>query len=517
MERDAAVHAPNFLALMKIQQLLDHHRILRNPFAEEDAQTDPVFKDHCIESTFHPTWDKVYGDPAEPSTAVVFGEKGSGKTAMRLQIARHLEEYNRAHPGQRDFVIHYDDFNPFLDRFHEHAGRRRRADKVLNRWHLWDHMDAVLQLGVTGLVDRILGVRHPSPATQGEIVSGDVDELDRHQARDLLLLAACYDQSTAETFKGRWHRLRKRLKFGTLLAQWDFALGIAVNVLVILLLVVLAANGQMWWWIGWWTWLWLLPILGGWVPYVWRLWKCFRLSRGVAHRMRTGNVQAASLRHALMHFSWPELAGQPLPNKDRTDDRYELLAKFQGILQSLGFTGIVVLVDRVDEPHLINGSSELMKALVWPMLDNKFLKHPGLGLKLMLPVELTRFIDREEREFYQRARLDKQNMVRSFEWTGEALFDVANARIAACAADGATPKLHDLFDESLGDRRLIESLRSLRVPRHLFKFLYRLLVAHAGAHTDSTPVWRISAETFESELAVYHREQDAFDRGLGAG
>ena len=68
--------------------------------------------------------------------------------------------------------------------------------------------------------------------------------------------------------------------------------------------------------------------------------------------------------------------------------------KFQGVLRSLRFDGIVVLVDRVDEPYLINGSTELMRALVWPMLDNKFLKHPGLGLKLLLPIELERLFDR---------------------------------------------------------------------------------------------------------------------------
>ena len=61
-----------------------------------------------------------------------------------------------------------------------------------------------------------------------------------------------------------------------------------------------------------------------------------------------------------------------------------------------------MLVDRLDEPHLINGSAELMKAVLWPLLDNKFLKHPGLGLKMMLPMELTRYIEREERPFYER-------------------------------------------------------------------------------------------------------------------
>ena len=27
----------------------------------------------------HPAWDKFFGSPADPSTALVFGEKGSGK------------------------------------------------------------------------------------------------------------------------------------------------------------------------------------------------------------------------------------------------------------------------------------------------------------------------------------------------------------------------------------------------------------------------------------------------------
>jgi hypothetical protein len=32
---------------MKIQDFLEHHGIGRNPFAEEDAKSDKVFKDHC--------------------------------------------------------------------------------------------------------------------------------------------------------------------------------------------------------------------------------------------------------------------------------------------------------------------------------------------------------------------------------------------------------------------------------------------------------------------------------------
>src|ERR1700761_988534 len=159
---------------MRTQQFLEHHGVAYTPFAEEDAQTDPVFKERCIDSTYHPTWDKIYGNPAEPATSIVFGEKGSGKTAMRLQIVRHLAAYNQSHPAARVFVIEYDDFNPFLDRFRDRlSSRRQRSDRALAEWKLWDHMDAILSLGVTGLVDRILEVKQPNDAAGAD--AGTID------------------------------------------------------------------------------------------------------------------------------------------------------------------------------------------------------------------------------------------------------------------------------------------------------------------------------------------------------
>jgi len=499
---------------MKITQFLDHHQIARNPFAEEDAQTDPVFKELCIQVVYHPAWDKVYGDPKEPSTAVVFGEKGSGKTAMRLQIANHVDEYNAKTDEQKLFIVHYDDFNPFLDRFQQHVGGKK-VDKLLAKWELWDHMDAIMSIGVTGMVDRLLDVKQPSRAVHGEFKAAKVEELDRHQRRDLLLLAACYDQSSAQTSSSRWERLRKQLNYGVLMSQATSGIGFAWTVAMITLLAVLgmykihAGLHSLW--------LYPLAVALGWLPWAWRWFSNWRLARGVARHVRVGNHDVHSLRKVLSNFTRTELAAQPLPNKERTDDRYELFAKFQGLLNEFGYSGVLVLVDRVDEPHLINGSAEMMKLLIWPLLDNKFLKHPGLGLKLMLPIELTRFIEREEREFYQRARLDKQNMIRSFQWTGEALYDMANARMKACAKKDAEPVLADLFDDSLSKTRLVDSLRTLRVPRHLFKFLYRLLVDHCNAYSDSEPEWNISGQTFEKTLALYSKDQDSFDRGMGAG
>jgi hypothetical protein len=497
---------------MKTEQFFEHHGIRSNPFAEEDAQTDPVFKEFCIDSTRHPTWDKIYGEPADPATSIVFGEKGAGKTALRLQIVRHLSEYNRKNPTKRAYVIEYDDFNPFLDRFRDRFGtRHRRADKVLADIKLWDHQDAILSIGVTGLVDRILEARHTSDSLANEFGQADLRALDRHQSRDLLLLAACYDTSTSETMKGRWTRLRRKLRYRAWPAQWDFALGVLVTVATV---GVIAYQEQ-------WTWLqtpWpYLIVLAGWAIWLARFVRRYFQAASIARNVRVGKRPTNALRQVLMSMRSSDLVGQPLPRKQRTDDRYELLAKFQGILKTLGFDGIVVLVDRVDEPHLINGSVEQMRALLWPMLDNKFLKHPGIGFKLLLPIELSHYLDREDRDFYQRARLDKQNMVPSLEWTGEALFDVATARIKACAIPGSNPALKDLFDPVITERRLTDAFRGLRVPRHLFKFMYRLIVAHCNAYTDEAPNWKISSERFESVLALYTRDQDAFDRGLRAG
>jgi len=496
---------------MRLQQFLEHHGIARNPFANEDAQTDPVFKEHCLTKTYHPSWDKIYGNPEEPSTSVVFGEKGSGKTALRLQMRQHLELHNKAHADSRVWVIEYDDFNRFLDRFRDTLGRRgRRTDKMLSEWKLWDHMDAILALGTTQLVDRIL-----APQTKGSAASNgeriDVNKLDRLQGRDLLILAACYDQSLAESPKVRWQRLRRKLRYYRLSPYLPALLGLLVSGVAVGIVV----TQEKWDWLEH-PWIYL-AMAAGWLPWLWRVLSRWNLAWGVARQVRVGEHQINPLRKLLMRFPSEAIAGQPLPNKERTDDRYELLIKFQGILKALGYPGVIVLVDRVDEPHLINGSATQMRALLWPMLDNKFLKHPGIGFKLLLPIELSHFIDREDHDFYQRARLDKQNMVPSLEWTGEALYDVANDRIRACATHGQQPTLRSLFESGISDRRLVEVLRSLRVPRHVFKFLDRLFVAHAGAHTDENPSWEISSASFESTLALYQRDQDAFDRGVGAG
>lgn len=500
---------------MRTEKFLEHHGVSTNPFAEEDAQTDPVFKTRCRTSTFHPAWSKVFGDPSDPATSIVFGEKGAGKTAMRLQIMGKLAEHNRDDPERKIWVIEYDDFNPFLDRFADRLPARRQKDssKVLEEWKLWDHMDAILSLGVTNLVDLVLGTTAPGNPSANRIKNDIRSRLDKHQKRDLLLLSACYDDSLSESFATRTSKLRRKLWYGGWGAKAATLAGFTASAAMLALVLWLWYEENLTE-----TWGWIAVVIAvlAWVPWMVRCWRCHFQARGVAKHVRVLKRDTSSLRRLFMKMNDRDLHGQPLPNRRRTDDRYELLAKFQGVLQSLGFNGILVLVDRVDEPHLVNGSVELMRDFVWSMLDNKFLKQPGVGLKLLLASELVEHLNRETREFHQRARIDKQNMIPSLDWTGEALYDLANARLEACAAEGHTPQLRSLFGDSVTDQRLIDAFRALRTPRNLFKFLYRVIVAHCNSHTDASPVWEINKETFEATLAVYGREQAATDRGLSA-
>ena len=125
-------------------------------------------------------------------------------------------------------------------------------------------------------------------------------------------------------------------------------------------------------------------------------------------------------------------------------------------------------------------------------------------------------MDREDRDFHQRARLDKQNLIRSLGWTGQSLFDMANARIAACAAEGRAPKIPDLFDgrrRAPADRRVRHAAGAAApVQVHVPPADGPLQRPHRRR-----PEWKISGPTFESTLALYQRDQDAFDRGVGAG
>ncbi|MDR3181336.1 MAG: hypothetical protein LBT89_00190 [Planctomycetaceae bacterium] len=500
---------------MKIRDFFDYYGVIGNPFAEEDAQNDDVFKRFCLTNSFHAAWDKVYGNPAEPATSVVFGEKGSGKTALRLQMIRMLTEYNTGHQGCRPLVIDYSDLNPFIDQFKQRFPRGRKIQKVFARYEIWDHLDAILSLAVTQLVDRILEpgqMPHPAAVDTKPL---PIEKLNPHQVRDLLLLSACYDTSRSENTLTRWIKLAKNLQYVRWYSpryplSWEWTFG----VLFTFFTAYLAWHFTKTFYTLLTPWLWSI-IIGSWLPGIikdgkrfWQAWKLKRSLRVLPHHKGT-------LFKILLRLQKQDFTGMPFPVSGSTDHRYAMLEKLLAVCKPLGLDGLIIIMDRVDEPYLINGSAELMKLVVWSIFDNKLLKHDRVGLKLLLPDQLLTFMERESGEFHQRARLDKQNLIRSLDWTGEALFDLTNVRLRACAAEGKTPQITDFFEESLDRKRLIDAFAKLKVPRHLFKFLYVLFARHVSEHTDTEPLWNIPATTFETALSLYLRERDAAEKHLG--
>ncbi len=490
---------------MKIDEFLGHYGIAGNPFSEEDAQTDTVFKRSCLWKVHHPAWDKFFGSPADPSTALVFGEKGSGKTALRLQAMAEYQTYNEQNPDARVFVISYDDFNPTLDHFRDAVKGKDAAD-TLKKIRLQDHMDAILALGVTQLIDQVLNDRT------------DLTKLSVDQRRDFLLLAALYDQSTGEAIEKRWNKLRRRSGFRPLWARRDLQIGVGVTAFVLLLIAAVPGLRSPS------TLLWLLvPILLGWLYWAWRLARAEWYARDIRKALRVLRRDPSALRWEMLWFKPSELGGQPLPTAGRAagEERFELLRKFQSVLATLGLQGVVVLIDRVDEPQAIHGDARLMRALIWPLLDHKFLRHPGIGVKLLLPIELAYYLEKEDKEFYDRARPDKLNMIKPLRWSGASLYDLATDRLRACAngtaANGEPPRLRQFIDPAISDDSLKDALDKLRTPRQLFKFLHRLLQDHCHRHTSDEPRWSVDPDTFRTSYTAYSKMVEDFDRGYGHG
>ncbi len=495
---------------MTEQEFLNHHQLVRNPFVDEDAQTDTVFRDFCISGTFHPSWSKVVGDSKQPATAIVFGAKGSGKTAMRLQLINQIAKHNVDHPDQKVFLVCYDDFNAYLGPLQEHLPRRAQGnpDRVLGSLRLWDHMDAIISEAVTQLVDRILQPQHAATATTaiggGVDTPLELDRLDRGQRRDLMLLTAMYDHSKASNVQDRFAGLSSRLRFRSLATWYPVIFGILSTILFAAGLFYLVKTETF----SLLTTLYWTPVvfLAAWAWYGLRWFARHRLASKIRKNVRVLERETSQLRPMLLGFNPKEIDEQPTPTAQRSDDRYALLEKLQLILRTLGYPGLIVIIDRVDEPDLVNGQAERMKQLVWPLMDNKLLKHESFGIKMLLPSELQPYADRETREFHERARLDKQNVVASFDWTGEALYDLLASRMKACSMQGTSPSPKSFFGSDVSETRLIAALQSLKTPRNAFRYLYQLIAEHCKRFRSEAPNYQISSELFESSLALYQSE-----------
>ncbi len=594
---------------MDVDSFLAHYGLMQNPFDAEEARHDSVFAQSMDSSPGHPQFGKIFGQLDPPSTSVVFGEKGSGKTAIRLMIAHRIKSENQRHPDQQTMLVVYDDLNPMLDAVcHQHRrGKSADVDAILQDLRLEDHQDAILSIAVTKLVDIACEKEH---ADEAMVTLNRPDQRIRKMPRRLrvaaALLAVLYDQQQGEDVTGRWIKLRRKLRCGgirrysllriaalvttilaagllityfltrhapmeplpvvtavsrqpTLLAQtttngdikdlMDPALipeetepaspavvpprnipkadpvtpvkadeNIAPQPVItvrqepttpadISPTMVLALGGTM---LAATVVLWLLWLQGQFI-----LW---RLCRKTCRAMPTIKRTPSQLRQFFAELPRQELVRHVLSiaGTEGRNSRYQLTHLLIQILGELGFTGVIVVVDRVDEPTLVTGMPQRMRSLIWPMLNNKFLQQDGMGFKMLLPIELSHILHRESPQFFQEARLDKQRVIDPLTWSGATLYDLCTSRLRICMDPQCehTISLTDIFETDVTRQILVDALDQMRQPRDAFKFLYHVIQEHCRMIPQDQACHKIARPTLEMIRRTQSQRVDDLFRGL---
>ena len=264
--------------------------------------------------------------------------------------------------------------------------------------------------------------------------------------------------------------------------------------------------------------LWLVLILK---RYAWDRLKLSRTAKKLHRQIRTCARDHESIAAALDLV--PNLASDSarLPLSGQDDERYALMNSLLRVLGAMEFTGAIVLVDRMDEPTLISGDPQRMRPVVWPLLNNKFLQMPRIGVKALLPLELRHELFRESSAFFQEARLDKQSLVERLTWTGSMLYDLCTARLNACRVDTEKPvALVDLFASDVSRQDIVDALDQMHQPRDAFKLMYQCISEHCQnttrdqASDDADTGYKIPRLTLETVRKQQSERVQMFYRGI---
>lgn len=487
---------------MNIQSFFDHWNLTENPFQAEEARNDAVYARMVEGAVTHPDFHKIFGNPENPSTSLVFGEKGSGKTAMRLMMERRLHAFNESRSEGRAWLVRYDDLNPVLDRL-AHNLNTEDPDACLRKVRLSDHQDAILSLAVTELLDQLVAEdAAPESKAQGK----SLRRMSRDKRLDLATLALLYDQPRHGQNERRWSRLLRLLRIRAL---WNRK----AHGLTALGFGVLGAAGIVAWrFFNDPAWYWQAAAIAGTLGFagLGLTWLARSFKKQLrAKRIRREIPTVTHNRETVLRRLWdlPEEEGSLglIPDRGDQDKRYEATHRFLRIIRHLGYDNIHVYVDRIDEPAIINSDTERMRKLIWPMLNNKFLQQENFGVKMLLPLELGHELETEDAEFHRRARPDKQNLVNPLRWTGATLYDLCTWRFRNCQAEtnDYIDELKDLFHDDVDHNDLVEALDQMHQPRDAFKFLYAVILRHC----QDTPGEDENYQIPKSTLNQVRREQ----------
>jgi hypothetical protein len=468
----------------------------------------------------HSSFDRLFGEPGAPVPGVVFGEKGSGKSGLRLAMQRRLQQHNAEHrvAGDGAFLVPYIDFDPMLESIRRAEGvdadHKKARAKVLERLTRADHLDAILGLATTQMVEELQADRALARA------------LDRRKRRDALHLAALYHRSEDTTREEALGALRRSLGgiggglwWRKLLLVVLTVAGIGIGLAPHLGWAIEAfaniqpENHATWYLAG------GALLVGTWVVVGFlRLALRHQASRATkAIRAVPGDPKV--LADTLDRCGRAARRELPLPTaKGDEEVRYRLLRRLLGVLHGMGYKSLFVLVDRVDESTLLASDADAMQAFVEPLLQHKLLQLEDVALKLFLPIELSRLSLGARPDDLKRMRLDKANVVDELRWSGQELLEIANQRLAASASGGTPPRLADFLGDDLDEGDLRDVFQELGTPRVCFGFLGALFAEHARELPETLdegdPSWRVPRRRFEVQRAAWADRARVLRRNL---
>lgn len=458
---------------MNVTDYLARWGVRTHPFAAEEASKDPLLAppEPTANATFrHPDFVKIAGDPSRPGPAIVFGGHGSGKTALRLQLEAFLKSESREGERVRTLIVPFDEFNPLLDKFSRHV-RGKTPLETLQHFTLADHLDGLLSTTITTFLDEVLSPADPKA----------LNTLTQPQRDELLLLQAIYD--APHVVEQRAAQLRTQLRRfprSLISTHWLRRLTAMFWILTIASAAGIAWFGSRTLTMPLWVLFGALPVatLLTSIPYLNASFRIGRTSHLLSRNLRVLDRSTDSLRGLLERLPMRLSLDRSLPRDDSPASRFSLLVRLQRLLQSLGYDSITVLIDRVDEPTLVNGDPERLRAFLAPIFNNRLMQHTGLALKLFLPIELKHDLDRASSEYLTEARLDKQHLIAPLAWSGAALYDLCESRLHAA---GSGLPLASLLAPELSRREIELILESQASPRAALKLMYRAVQIQSAA------------------------------------
>ncbi len=477
---------------MRIEEFLAKHSLRCNPFANaEEAQGDWILMELIKSREFrfgHPQWPKFLGDPPGNQTSVVFGFKGSGKTAMRLSLDAAIHEHNRYAPDSRVLVVGYDEFNTYLASWKAHLdkvlakhqgfwdrfrGRPAATASLEQHWRLAHHIDAIM----AEIMRRLPQVLAASP--------GHPRLWPKQIKFDALFLAATYWPGRSNEYVQTIRSLRRTLFSPTARFRQRLRSTLAA-----------------------------IFTLGGY--FAWRWGQAHTIAKRLARRVQVLERDVPDRHWALRQLPPGYLRSQPLTEDSLSPvdeaSRYEMLNKLIGIARHAGYSRIVVVIDKVDEPTVIQGDYDQMSDFIKPLWNNKLLQTSGIQFKMLLPAQLYKTIRKAGADLLNIARLDKANMIHPLTWSGEQLYEILCERAAVCRENRDGELSYDiqgLFDPQLTKEQLISTLARTRIPRYAAKFMNRVLaesclVTLSSDVKDSVP--RIPMNIFHKVAAEIETE-----------